>query len=147
MSQTLDKERRELEDLRRQLTKEREDFKRTVQWEQARMDRERQLFEMKLRILEEELQKLAADKERFEQQRKFYEKVNAFESQEQQRGTNEGNIVRGEMFFIGVENKTSLKKRYKDLIKIYHPDNAAGDNSTIQEINHEYERLRVAMQA
>ncbi len=143
MSQTLEQERRDLEEQRRQFAKEQEEFRRTVQWEEARMERERQLFEMKLRILEEELQKLAADKERFEQQRKFYERVDAFETQE--RG--EGNVVRGEMFFIGVENKTSLKKRYKDLIKIYHPDNASGDKTTIQEINHEYERLCTAMQA
>lgn len=149
MSQTLEAERRELEALRQQLEQEKKDFKRMVQWEESRMERERQLLEMKLRILEEELLKLASDKEKFEQQRTFYEKVRAYESESQQTsaGKHEGNIVRGELFFIGVENKATLKKRYKDLIKIYHPDNAAGDKSTIQEINHEYQRLCTAMEA
>ena len=34
-----------------------------------------------------------------------------------------------------------LKKRYKDLLKIYHPDNASGDVQTIQEIHREYDIL------
>ena len=47
----------------------------------------------------------------------------------------------GEMFFMGVGNEKSLRKRYKDLIKIYHPDNLNGDTGTIQEINREYQVL------
>jgi curved DNA-binding protein CbpA len=45
------------------------------------------------------------------------------------------------MFFSGVVSKQSIKKRYKDLIKIYHPDNLDGDKDTIQEINSEYNKL------
>ena len=45
------------------------------------------------------------------------------------------------MFFSGVGSRQSLKKRYKDLIKIYHPDNLDGDKDTIQEINSEYNKL------
>ena len=41
-----------------------------------------------------------------------------------------------------MRNELALKKRYKDLIKIYHPDNLDGDTGTIQEINREYERLK-----
>ena len=51
------------------------------------------------------------------------------------------NVVRGEFFFIGVESKSALKKRYKQLLKIYHPDNLCGDTETLQEINREYDRL------
>ena len=43
---------------------------------------------------------------------------------------------------MGVGNEKSLRKRYKDLIRIYHPDNDAGDTETIQEINREYEKLQ-----
>ena len=46
------------------------------------------------------------------------------------------------MFFRGVDNSLALKKRYKDLIKIFHPDNVAGDNDTVQLINREYSNLR-----
>lgn len=54
----------------------------------------------------------------------------------------ETKVVRGDMFFIGVESEQSLKKRYRDLIKIYHPDNPTGDTGTILEINREYDRLQ-----
>ena len=40
-----------------------------------------------------------------------------------------------------LEQQKSLKKRYKDLIKIYHPDNVDGDNSLVVEINKEYDHL------
>lgn len=46
------------------------------------------------------------------------------------------------IFFHGVRNPLSLKKRYKDLIKIFHPDNIAGDKEIIQRINKEYEMLK-----
>ena len=55
------------------------------------------------------------------------------------------NIIHGEMFFKGVASPQALKKRYKDLIKIYHPDAEFGDNQTVQEINREYDSLRHAM--
>lgn len=141
--QALEEQQKEIEDARIQLKKEQEEFKRKMEWEEQRLRREQELFEMKLRILEEELQKFATDKEKFEQQKAFYERVNEFQSRESE----ESNVVRGEMFFIGVENRDSLKKRYKDLIKIYHPDNAAGDTTTIQEINNEYQKLSLAMEA
>ena len=54
----------------------------------------------------------------------------------------EAAVVKGELFFIGVQSEIALKKRYKDLIKIYHPDNMCGDTETLQEINREYDRLR-----
>ena len=49
--------------------------------------------------------------------------------------------MNAEMFFVGVDNKKALKRRYKELLKIYHPDNLAGDTAMIQEINREYDRL------
>ena len=45
------------------------------------------------------------------------------------------------IFFKGVEDTASLKKRYKALLKIYHPDNIDGDKELLQAINTEYERL------
>ena len=68
-------------------------------------------------------------------QKAFYQRVSDFSV------TAEQPVIRGEMFFSGVENRQSLKKRYKDLIKIYHPDNLDGDKNTVQEINSEYHKL------
>ena len=93
-----------------------------------------------MKILEEELLKLATEKQQMERKKEFYSRVNDFERRYSAPDT-EKNIVRGDLFFCGVGNKQSLKKRYKDLIKIYHPDNLDGDNDTIQEINREYDHL------
>lgn len=43
--------------------------------------------------------------------------------------------------FSGINNLTDLKKRYRDLLKIYHPDNLAGDETMTKQIQAEYEQL------
>lgn len=45
------------------------------------------------------------------------------------------------VWFTGVTNEEELKKRYKDLLKIYHPDNQTGDTKISQQIQREYEYL------
>lgn len=141
---TLENERRALEEQRRTLERERQEFTRRVEIEDRRLEQQQKLFDMKFKILEEELVKLATEKEHVQKQKAFYKKVSDFESYSSntQRNTAPAdNVVKGEMFFSGVGSKQSLKKRYKDLIKIYHPDNLDGDKETIQEINSEYNKL------
>lgn len=137
---TLEEERRALDEQRRILERDQEAFYRRVEIEDRRLEQQRKLFDMKFKILEEELVKLATEKQHVERQREFYSRVNDFESQNS-APQQEAKVVKGELFFTGVGNKQSLKKRYKDLIKIYHPDNLDGDNSTVQEINREYDQL------
>lgn len=136
---TLEEERRTISEQRRKLERDQQEFKRKVEFEDRRLEQQQKLFEMKFKLLEEELVKLASEKEQIEKQKAFYHRVSEFEKREQERIP--AKVVRGEMFFIGVGSKQSLKKRYKDLIKIYHPDNIGGDKNTIQEINREYDQL------
>ena len=124
---------------RKKLERDKREFTRKKELEDRRLEQQQKLFDMKLKVLEEELIKLAGEKERVERQKAFYSRVQNFESN-QQIGTSK--VVKGELFFSGVGSKQSLKKRYKDLIKIYHPDNVDGDKNTIQEINREYDQLR-----
>lgn len=139
---TYEEERKALDEQKRILERERQEFIRHVEIEDRRLEQQQQLFEMKFKILEEELVKLANEKESFERKKKFYEQVNSFEYyQKEENPVKTNNIINGEMFFSGVGSKQSLRKRYKDLIKIYHPDNLDGDNDTIQEINREYDHL------
>ncbi len=100
-------------------------------------------LESERKELEEELQKLATEKEQVKKQKAFYQKVSDFTAHNSSVSSyvSGNNVVKGDMFFSGVGNKQSLKKRYKDLIKIYHPDNLDGDKDTIQEINSEYNKL------
>lgn len=136
---TLEEERRALKEQRRKFEREKQEFTRRVEIEDRRLEQQQRLFDMKVKILEEELVKLATEKQQIEKQKAFYSKVNEYEQQNTQ--TSSSRVVKGELFFSGVGSKQSLKKRYKDLIKIYHPDNMDGDKNTIQEINREYDHL------
>lgn len=130
--------RRELESERRDFEKEKQEFQMQKQLDDVRIEQEKKLFDMKWKILEGELKKLAAEKEQIARQRDFYRYVSEY----QNNAAEETKVVKGEMFFCGVDSEDSLKKRYKDLIKIYHPDNQNGDKRTLQEINTEYEKLK-----
>ena len=45
-------------------------------------------------------------------------------------------------FFVGTTGLVSVRKRYKELLKIFHPDNLNGDNKVLQQINREYEEQK-----
>jgi len=135
---TLSEERRELEEQRRILDLEKKDFFRRVEIEDRRLEQQKSLFEMKFQMLEEELIKLAAERAEVERKKAFYERVEEFQARSYGQITDQ---QVGELFFRGVASQQSLKKRYKDLIKIYHPDNVDGDNSLVVEINKEYNHL------
>ncbi len=117
-----------------------EKLEREKKTERDRMSREKDLFDMKWKVLETETQKLADDKKKFEREKAFYSKVLKFN--EENDGQSETEQIAGaQIFFIGVGSEKSLRKRYKELLKIYHPDNLDGDTGTIQEINREYDEL------
>lgn len=48
---------------------------------------------------------------------------------------------KGSSYFAGVNDMPSLKKRYRDLLKIYHPDNQNGDSTVYIQIQAEYDSL------
>lgn len=63
----------------------------------------------------------------------YYSDQNSFAQSKENRETIK--------WFSGITNGEELKKRYHDLMKIYHPDNNAGDVSTSQQIKNEYDIL------
>lgn len=100
------------------------------------LESQKDLFEQKWNILERETRQLAIDKDKFEREKLIYkDKV----YREARRSMSNAENVK--IFFKGVEDTTSLKKRYKALLKIHHPDNMHGDKELLQAINTEYERL------
>lgn len=136
--QALEDRHKELEKAWNDLLKE----KREVDARVHALEQQERQFSLKWELLIQETQKLADDKRQFELKKKFYDQVqaNSVEPYYEQ-----DNIVHGELFFSGVSTQKALKKRYKDLIKIYHPDGESGDNATVAEINREYEDLKASM--
>ena len=136
--QALEDRHKELEKAWNDLLMERREFEARIH---ALEQREKQ-FKLKWDLLIQETARFAEDKEQFERRKKFYEQV---QSSYMEPYYESDNIVQGEMFFSGVSDKKALKKRYKDLIKIYHPDGESGDTATVAEINREYEGLKEIM--
>ncbi len=141
--QSLRRQTRQMEQERIKLNVEKAHFHRQQEFEETRKKHEEHLLEMKRQILEGELYRLAEEKKQFEQKKSFSDQVDAYQKEDIRT---KPASVHGAMFFAGVNSPGSLKKRYKDLLKIYHPDNKCGDTDAIQEINREYQRLLEQMQ-
>ena len=108
--------------------------------EQKRLKEDNLFFEKKLAILQDGFRQLDMDKRKFEKDRQLFE-----ERAEQERTRDVYGYGTAQMeggLFGGVNSLLALKKRYKDLMKIYHPDNLCGDHEMVKQINAEYERLR-----
>lgn len=133
---TLEDRHKELEKAWSDLLKE----KREVEARAHSLQQQEMQFALKWDVLIQETQKLADDKQQFERRKKFFDQVQ--KNAESTSYRNEEPTVVGEGFFSGVIDEKSLKKRYKDLLKIYHPDAEYGDNATVLEINREYDNLR-----
>ncbi len=138
----LEEQKKLLEKEREKLRWDREEFEQMKESKKKLLDTEAHIFQMKLDVLKKEYQKLAQEKQYVERQRKEYGAGSGSNAGSSSSGKNAGNVRFGTIFFNGVFDEASLKKRYKDLMKIYHPDNAAGDTTVLQEINMEYDVMK-----
>lgn len=125
------------------ILKERVSFREEVKTLNKRIHAERKrlkdetiFFDKKLKILQNGYLQLDMDRKKFARDRRQYE--------EQLRS---GAFIKGHApdFFRGVNNVLGLKKRYRDLLKIFHPDNLCGDSDTVLEINRQYDLMRKRM--
>lgn len=107
------------------------------------LESQKNLFDRQWQLLEKETRRLVSDKEQFERDKQRFRDNAVREARRSMSVSANANI-----FFKGVEDMSSLKKRYKSLQKIYHPDNMHGDSALIIAINDEYEKLsRLYLQA
>lgn len=110
-----------------------------VMQEQKRLKEENLFFEKKMAILIDGFRQLDEDRRTFENKRReLEERTSRF--QENYGGPLVEESVR--LLFRGANNQLALRKRYKDLVKIFHPDNLFGDAELAQNINKEYLRRK-----
>ncbi len=135
----------ELEEKQEKFEREKEQFKeemknlnRKMSAQQQRIREDNQLVGEKLEIIKDGFQKLDMDRRRLE---KEWARLAAQKELMEERGLYDS-YPETSIFFYGVKSPMTLKKRYKDLTKIFHPDNLAGDTEVIQRINREYDQLR-----
>ncbi len=112
--------------------------------ERKRLKEETTFFDKKMQILQNGFMQLDLDRKQFEREKAEFETVKAAKSVRQDKaGMRVGGIFNASQFFIGVNSSLACRKRYKDLLKIFHPDNLCGDETLVKAINEEYERLRL----
>ena len=102
----------------------------------------------KKKIIEDAYQQLTLDRKALECERLNFEHEKGKYKRQKMAGMRnnshsfESGAYDGTCFFRGVDNDMELRKRYKELLKIFHPDNLSGDKTTLQEINREYDTLK-----
>ncbi len=121
-----------------------EDMKRlnsSILAERKRLREETMFFDKKLSILQNGFMQLDLDRKRFEREKREYENSRIRQSSGYRSYGGYDDVDMG-LFFKGVSNPLALRKRYRDLLKIFHPDNMCGDEGIVKAINDEYERLK-----
>lgn len=93
-----------------------------------------------MEILKDGFRQLEEDRKALEaEKRKFLIEKNELRETETACGET-ANVA--EVLFRNALNPLALRKRYKDLIKIFHPDNLFGDADLAQQINKEFTKRR-----
>ena len=143
----LQKLSRELQDLKWTLESERNALNYKEKTIKKRFNDSEVLIAKKKKIIEEAYQQLAIDKKALECERLNFEyEKNRYKKQKMAGNRNtyqyDSSSYDSTSFFRGVDSELSLRKRYKDLLKIFHPDNKCGDTKTLLLIQTEYERIR-----
>lgn len=113
---------------------------RKMESDKKRLREDQIFFDKKLAILQGGFQQLDEDRRKIEQDRQALRLEQ--ERARRRSGEVKAQCISVRSFFQGVNNTLTLKKRYKDLIKIFHPDNICGDTDTVKVINQEYTALR-----
>ena len=136
---------KELTEYREKLLKERSQFRDEVDMlshkivsEKKRLKEDKMFFEKKMEILVNGFKRLEADTEMFEKEKKRFEAEKKYYQRETPIASKESVGI----LFRGINGPLTLKKRYRELLKIFHPDNLSGDMDMVQMINKEYERLK-----
>lgn len=106
---------------------------RKLETASRKLNNDKALFEQRLKILNSGFDQLNSDKKKLEadfirlEREKMYQRENEYDALD--------------LLFRGANTPLTLKKRYKDLMKMFHPDNISGDADMVQLINQEYASL------
>lgn len=134
----LDNLKKELENNRIKFDKEVQSIKKEIESDRKKLETDLIFMDKKQMVLESAYKQLDIDRQRLNRDKEDFKRIK--DSFPSRRNVPELQYRQG-IFFKGITDEKSLRKRYKDLIKVFHPDNFSGDKDTLQNINREYETL------
>jgi hypothetical protein len=139
----VEKEKENLVHMQDKFMRERGEFREELEsmnmktiMDRKRLKEETAFFEKKMAILQNGFRMLEEDRRNLERDRNHLEQQMAL--LESKNYGDPGNVARA--LFRSANGTLSIRKRYRDLVKIFHPDNLCGDDDLIQCINQEYLR-------
>ena len=144
----LQKEQKELDTAKDKFLKERvrlrdemDELNRKTVIERKRLKEESMFFDKKMEILKAGFLQLEQDRKILERERRDFEqeKFEQISEQYESECVSEDAVS---LLFRNANNPLALRKRYRDLIKIFHPDNLFGDAELTLSINKEFSRRR-----
>ena len=113
--------------------------RRTVM-ERKRLKQENLFFEKKMAILQDGFRQLEEDRRKFDREKRIMLDEIASIQEQRYNAVPSDNVM--DVLFRSASNPLALRKRYRDLVKIFHPDNLFGDKELAQQINKEYVRRK-----
>lgn len=128
----------EFEKIKEQYEKELAEINKGIEDKRKKLESDRIFLDKKQMVVESAYKQLDLDRQRLNREKEEFKKISQSYSFRRSVPTLE---YRQGIFFKGITEEKALRKRYKDLIKVFHPDNFSGDNDTLQNINREYETL------
>lgn len=106
-----------------------------------KLEADRNQFDTEKAQLKQEKEQFKADKEQFEQEMKrSKQKLKQDKAYKGDIYVNPEDYIK--LLFRNADTPIALRKRYKDLMKIFHPDNNGGDEELVQLINKEFNRRK-----
>lgn len=139
---------RELQDLKKSLERARTSIEIREKTIKKRFEDNEVFIAKKQKIIENAYHQLALDRKALECERLNFEHEKSKYRRQRMSGVktshqqHELGAYDGTSFFRGVDSELALRKRYKELLKIFHPDNKCGDTKTLLRIQTEYESIR-----
>jgi hypothetical protein len=138
-------EKKELDEYGEKLLQERSQFRDEIDIlshkivsEKKRLKEDKMFFDKKMEILVNGFKRLEADTAMFEKEKKRFEAEKKYYMKEK-TAMNADSV---NILFRGINGPLTLKKRYRELLKIFHPDNLSGDMDMVQLLTKEYEKLK-----
>lgn len=126
------------------LRNELDELNRRTVLERKRLKEENLFFDKKMEILKDGFRKLEEDRRVLEREKRFLsEERRMYREEAAASSAVSDNIVA--TLFRNANNPLTLRKRYRDLVKIFHPDNLLGDAELMQAINKEFVRRKEEM--
>lgn len=142
--------------------KEMDALNQRISVEQKRIRDENTFFEKRMEMLQDGFRKLEADRNQLDSEKEQLlserEQINKEKEQLEQEKKRikqkykSDKAYKGDIYvnpedyikllFRNAETSTDLRKRYKDLMKIFHPDNNGGDEELVQLINKEFNKRK-----